>query len=91
MGEDRKRKVGGVVALMGVAVALSVGAWMMMGSEQRLGPQDGFDLLAVDTGRVAVGDVAPDFSLLSYAGTVTTLSDFRRDKNVVLVFYRGHW
>jgi cytochrome oxidase Cu insertion factor (SCO1/SenC/PrrC family) len=93
MGEGRKRKVGGVLALLGVAVAVSVGvgAWMVMGSEQQLGPRDGFDLLAVDTGRVAVGDVAPDFSLLSYAGTVTTLSDFRRDKNVVLVFYRGHW
>lgn len=91
MGEGGKSKVGGVLALLGVAVAVGVGAWMAMGSEERLGPHDGFDLLGVDTGRVAVGDVAPDFSLLSYAGTVTTLSDFRRDKNVVLVFYRGHW
>jgi peroxiredoxin len=49
------------------------------------------ELPSVDSGRVAVGDVAPDFSLLSYEGTVTTLSDFRRDKNVVLVFYRGYW
>ena len=91
MGEGGRSKVGGVLALSGIAVAVVIGAWMVMGSEQRLGPHDGFDLAGVDTGRVAVGDVAPDFSLLSYEGTVTTLSDFRRDKNVVLVFYRGHW
>ena len=37
------------------------------------------------------GDMAPDFSVMTYAGTVTTLSDYRDDKDVVLVFYRGHW
>ena len=71
---------------------MTVGAWMAMRSEPRpLGPHDGLDLPGVDTGRVAVGDVAPDFSLVNYEGTVTTLSDFRRNKNVVLVFYRGYW
>ena len=74
-----------------VVLALIVVIRLVTGSEPRLGPQDGFDLPGVDTGRVAVGDFAPDFSLMSYAGTITTLSDFRRDKNVVLVFYRGHW
>ena len=57
----------------------------------RLGPADGLDLAPVDTGRVAVGDTAPDFSLASYAGPVVTLSDFRDRKDVILVFYRGHW
>ena len=56
-----------------------------------LGPADGRDLPGQDTGRVAVGDAAPDFSLLAYAGDVITLSDFRGQQNVILAFYRGHW
>ena len=56
-----------------------------------LGPKDGLDLPPADTGRVKLGDVAPDFSLGSYRGEVVTLSDFRDRKDVVLVFYRGHW
>lgn len=56
-----------------------------------LGPVDGRDLPAVDTGRVAVGDLAPDFSLASHDDGVLTLSDYRGQKDVILVFYRGHW
>lgn len=56
-----------------------------------LGPVDGHELPSVDLDRVQVGDEAPDFSLQSYRGPVVTLSDFRGEKNVVLVFYRGHW
>jgi hypothetical protein len=56
-----------------------------------LGPHDGHDLPAVDTGRVAVGDPAPDFTVESYDDGVITLSDYRGSKEVVLVFYRGHW
>lgn len=56
-----------------------------------LGPVDGRDLPAVDTGRVAVGDLAPDFSLASHDDGVLTLSDYRGAKDVILVFYRGHW
>ncbi len=77
--------------VLGFSVALGVAAWLVAKPEVRLGPHDGFDLPAIDTGRVAVGDMAPDFSVMSYAETVTTLSDYRDDKNVVLVFYRGHW
>ena len=91
MGESRKGAMKAILALVGVTVVLTVGTWLVVGSEPRLGPHDGFDLPRTDTGRVAVGDVAPDFSLMSYAGSVTTLSDFRGEKNVVLVFYRGHW
>ena len=57
----------------------------------RHGPADGRDLPAVDTGRVAVGDVAPDFALASYNDGVVRLSDFRGEKDVILVFYRGYW
>jgi hypothetical protein len=59
--------------------------------ELTLGPKDGLDLPPVDLDRVKVGDLAPDFSAVSLAGPVVTLSDFRGKKNVVLVFYRGHW
>ena len=61
------------------------------GPRMALGPADGHDLPAADTGRVAVGDVAPDFSLRSFDDGVVTLSDYRGKKDVVLVFYRGHW
>ncbi len=84
-------KAKGLVVFLGLAAALAVTAWLTARPEIRLGPHDGFDLPAIDTGRVAVGDIAPDFSVMTYAGTVTTLSDYRDDKNVVLVFYRGHW
>jgi hypothetical protein len=56
-----------------------------------LGPKDGHDLPGTDLERVQVGDLAPDFSLASLTEPVITLSDFRGAKNVVLVFYRGHW
>lgn len=56
-----------------------------------LGPTDGHDLPGGDLERVQVGDLAPDFSLASLSGPVVTLSDLRGVKNVVLVFYRGHW
>ncbi len=91
MGESRKGVMKAIVALVGVTVVLTLGTWLVRGSETRLGPHDGLELSGLDTGRVAVGDVAPDFSLMTYAGTVNTLSDFRGEKNVVLVFYRGHW
>ncbi len=56
-----------------------------------LGPKDGAGLLPTDLARVAVGSPAPAFTLESKDGTIVTLSSFRRQKNVVLVFYRGHW
>jgi len=60
-------------------------------SSQALGPLDGHDLPREDLERVALGTIAPDFSLSSMSGEVETLSDSRGEKNVVLVFYRGHW
>ena len=56
-----------------------------------LGPVDGSELPATDLERVAVGSVAPDFSLRTLEGDTVTLSSFRGSKDVVLVFYRGHW
>ena len=56
-----------------------------------LGPKDGATMPPLDTGRVALGSVAPDFTLETKDGGTITLSQFRGKKNVVLVFYRGHW
>lgn len=56
-----------------------------------LGPVDGHDLPITDLDRVAAGDLAPDFTAMSRDGEAITLSRFRGRKNVILVFYRGHW
>lgn len=56
-----------------------------------LGPRDGPLTPATDLDRVKVGDMAPDFTLESLDGRRITLSSYRGNKNVVLVFYRGHW
>ncbi len=56
-----------------------------------LGPKDGAGLPPTDLARVAVGHPAPDFTLESKDGATVTLSSFLDRKNVVLVFYRGHW
>lgn len=56
-----------------------------------LGPKDGAGLPPLDTSRVAVGTLAPDFTLESMLGGTITLSQFRGKKEVILVFYRGHW
>ena len=54
------------------------------------GPKDGQDLPPSDLDRIQVGQTAPDFSLPRADGEPLTLSSLR-GKNVVLVFYRGHW
>ncbi len=56
-----------------------------------LGPADGHDLPPADLDRVSVGDAAPLFGLESFGGSTVELAGFRGEKNVVLVFYRGHW
>lgn len=43
------------------------------------------------TSPVAVGEMAPDFTLESHQGTKITLSEAREKSPVVLVFYRGYW
>ena len=54
--------------------------------------QGGSDSLpATDLERVKVGDRAPDFTLESEEGKPISLSDFRGEKTVILVFYRGYW
>ena len=73
-----------------VTTILIVLLWISAAYAQ-LGPKDGFDLASTDLNRVKVGDRAPDFTLENVDGKKITLSDFRGNKNVVLVFYRGQW
>ena len=40
---------------------------------------------------LAVGEVAPDFTLVDHHGQKVTLSDSKAKNPVVLVFYRGYW
>ena len=49
------------------------------------------EIYAQRTGPVAVGEVAPDFTLEDQSGHKVTLSDARGKSPVVLVFYRGYW
>jgi hypothetical protein len=60
-------------------------------SGQPLGPTDGANLPPTDLDRVKPGDLAPDFTLEDQSGRPITLSGFRGQRPVVLVFYRGHW
>jgi len=49
------------------------------------------NLPATDLNRVHEGMEAPDFTLESADNERITLSGYRGQKNVVLVFYRGYW
>ena len=46
---------------------------------------------AVRSTPIAVGDVAPSFTLEDRNKNKVTLSDVRGKSPVVLVFYRGYW
>ena len=60
-------------------------------AQTKLGPKDAQALPPSDLNRVNVGDEAPDFTLEKEAGKPVTLSEYRGQKTVVLVFYRGYW
>ncbi len=55
-----------------------------------LAAQAGAEVSPADLNRIQVGQHAPDFTALTPGGKPARLSDYR-GKNVVLVFYRGHW
>jgi cytochrome oxidase Cu insertion factor (SCO1/SenC/PrrC family) len=57
----------------------------------QLGPKEGENLKPTDLERIKMGDTAPDFTLENMDGKQIAFSNFRGKKNVVLVFYRGHW
>jgi len=61
-----------------------------LSAQGALGPVDSLSLSPYDLQRVVAGVPAPDFRLQDQDGKVHQLSQYR-DKNVVLVMYRGHW
>ena len=61
------------------------------GLQQRAASENGKGLPATDLERVQEGVVAPDFTLESKDDESITLSHYRGNKNVVLVFFRGYW
>ena len=82
---------GALAALLVVAPVAPNALSAQVGERPALGPKDGAGLAPLDTGRVIAGLIAPDFTLEAKDGGTVTLSQFRGKKNVVLVFYRGHW
>ena len=83
-----------VALALAAATAVAVAAGFAPGAFAQtpvLGPADGHDLPATDLERVAVGTEAPLFALESFDGETVDLAEYRGMKNVVLVFYRGHW
>ena len=77
--------------LMFLVVLFTTSVGFVAADPAKLGPIDGEGLAATDLDRVKIGDAAPDFTLESEKGHPVTLSQFRGKKNVILVFYRGHW
>jgi cytochrome oxidase Cu insertion factor (SCO1/SenC/PrrC family) len=59
-------------------------------AQGKLGPVDDAKLSPYDLDRIVAGKAAPDFRLQDQDGKVHQLSQYR-DKNVVLVMYRGWW
>ena len=76
-------------ALVAATTAFAPGAFAQA---PNVGPVDGHDLPATDPGAGGGGHGGPPlFALESYGGETIALADYRGRKNVVLVFYRGHW
>ena len=73
---------------------VTLACWFILiaaAASPQLGPKDGAGLPASDLQRVKIGQAAPDFTLENIDRKPVSLSDFRGNKNVLLVFYRGHW
>lgn len=73
-----KRRIGGFVLALALMTAASLGvASSAAAQEEERGP--------------VIGAEAPDFSLPSAAGETVSLSAFRGEAPVVLIFFRGGW
>ena len=87
----RMDMLGWTQTLTVAALLLIVGGTPTLAAATALGPVDGDGLAPTDLERIKVGDLAPDFTLEAENGNPVTLSQFRGKKDVILVFYRGHW
>ncbi len=82
-----KRKVCALLLFSILILALSFSAL----AQTKLGPKDGAGLPPADLDRIKIGEAAPDFTLENLDGKALSLSDYKGNKLVVLVFYRGYW
>ena len=74
-----------------LVLALALALLSAHPSLAQLGPKDGRHLTPTDLERIKIGTPAPDFTLEASDGRKVSLAQFRGEKNVVLLFYRGHW
>ncbi len=74
---------GMVTALTGILLLLGLAMHVITPAVVTAAPQDE----AVAKTNLKVGDIAPDFSLLSDKWERVKLSDYRGKKNVILAFY----
>lgn len=58
---------------------------------QTAAPAPSADPRVTDLDRVKEGKPAPDFALEDINDRIVHLSDYRGQKNVILIFYRGHF
>lgn len=83
-----------LTAIVQAIVLLSVAMVVLPSHAARLGTPPVLSQSPAATVRkapVAVGDMAPDFTLEDQNKNKVTLSDARGKGPVVLVFYRGYW
>ena len=83
--------IGSRAAVVALFALCALGLAHSAAQAQTLGPADGRDLPRAELERVGVGDEAPNFTLMDRDGEAVGLSGYRGFKDVVLVFYRGHW
>ena len=77
--------IGGVMVVLAVASVGGLAAWGYFEALSRAWiPYNEYDNRA--EGQLRVGDIAPDFTLANVNGAVAKLSDFYRDKPLVLIF-----
>ena len=82
---ERIHKTGLLVAAVALAMAAMVVA---------CGGQSDVTVQVADSGNGAAVELAPDFTLPdanAADGTEISLSQYRDDRSVVLVFYRAYW
>ena len=85
----KKRKIRFTTAFVGLALFLT--ACISTSLTRNVHAETEPDLPPTDLNRVVSGVAAPDFTLESAESEPVTLSSYRDEKNVVLVFYRGYW
>ena len=81
----KKPRVGAVMVVLAVATVGGLAAWGYFEAVSRAWiPYNEYDIRT--EGQLRVGDIAPDFTLANVNGADAKLSDFYRDKPLVLIF-----